>query len=1037
MASCLSDLVKYQRLFQMIFILGIGGSLQVGLQISMITYASVHVKKFINETWQERYGSPLHHETLMLLWSFIVSVFGIGGLLGSMGSGYLTRKYGKKKCLMCNNLLMLSAAFVMGFSKTAKSFEMILIGRLLCGISAAMKQFWGEGTHQAEIDDMMKEKATMKSTKILSVLELMKEASLRWQLYTIIIIIVTLQICGINTIYVYAFEVLHTAGFGEDIIPYMSLSVGLCELLSSILCSIVIEQLGRKRLLCGGYGIMALILAILTVTLTLQDWFFWMPYCSLCLILLYVIFFGIGPAGATISIRVEIFDQSSRPSAFVIGGALNWVGIFVIWMIFPFIVVSCRYVSLGNKGLLTPVPVFIIQRKTLSDGNAEELGGFAGARGWERAEGEMGRSWRGRSQWVQYQKLFPMIFVLGIGGTFSYGFQVSMISYPSMYIKNFINDTWQERYHSVIDEQTLILLWSFIVSTFSIGGFLGTINSRYLSAKYGKSVSTLRQRFNVDCVRASTCFLPLYFYAFDVFRTAGFTEDRIPYISLGAGICEFCASIMCSFIIDKFGRRMLLLWGYALMVLMLMVLTTTLSLQHQFFWMPYFSIALIFLLIIIFATGPAGASFPLMPELFTQSSRSSALVISMSLHWVGLYVIGMIFPYVVHIRTFINETWIERYGYPLHHETIMLLWSFIVSVYGIGGLLGSLYCGYLTTKYRKKKCQIVTNLIMLVASLFMAFCKMAKSFEMILIGRFLYGMGTGFSLTIHPQYVGEISPKKLRGFSNSTLAVFLTLGKVLGQIFGLRELLGNESLWPLLLASTGLTALIQLIMLPFFPDSPSYLLIQKGNEDAFMKAIKQLWGEGDHQEEIDDILKEKAATKSTKTLRVLELFKERSLRWQLYFSVTIMTSLQLSGVNAIYFYSFEVFRTARFEDDLIPYISLGVGTCECLSSIVCSSLIERFGRRMLLCGGYVLMIFVLTLLTMTLSLQESLGPFCYLIFLGILVFSSIFTYLFLPETKGKSIMEIKGEFNKLNFGKKPAVNTENNLSKEHTFCTKL
>ncbi|CAM5161341.1 unnamed protein product [Eretmochelys imbricata] len=470
----------------------------------------------------------------------------------------------------------------------------------------------------------------------------------------------------------------------------------------------------------------------------------------------------------------------------------------------------------------------------------------------------------------------------------------------------------------------------------------------------------------------------------------------------------------------------------------------------------------------------------------------------------GFHISAISYP-SLHIRTFINETWIERYGYPLHPETIMLLWSFIVSVYGIGGLLGSLYCGYLTTKYRKKKCQIVTNLIMLVASLFMAFCKMAKSFEMILIGRFLYGMGTGFSLTIHPQYVGEISPKKLRGFSNSTLAVFLTLGKVLGQIFGLRELLGNESLWPLLLASTGLTALIQLIMLPFFPESPSYLLIQEGNEDAFMKAIKQLWGEGDHQAEIDDILKEKAATKSTKTLRVLELFKERSLRWQLYFLVTIMTSLQLSGVNAIYFYSFEVFRTARFEDYLIPYISLGIGTCECLSSIVCSSLIERFGRRMLLCGGYVLMIFVLILLTMTLSLQhqffwmhyfsvvliflfvicygigpagatvaiiteifsqsfrpsafliygsiswvwlfvlgmifpyivESLGSFCYLIFLGILVFSSVFTYLFLPETKGKSIMEIKGEFNKLNFGKKQAVNTENNLSKEHTFCTRL
>jgi len=36
-----------------------------------------------------------------------------------------------------------------------------------------------------------------------------------------------------------------------------------------------------------------------------------------------------------------------------------------------------------------------------------------------------------------------------------------------------------------------------------------------------------------------------------------------------------------------------------------------------------------------------------------------------------------------------------------------------------------------------------TNLIMLAAALFMAFSKTAKSFEMILVGRFLYGIGAG------------------------------------------------------------------------------------------------------------------------------------------------------------------------------------------------------------------------------------------------------------------------------------------------------
>ncbi|XP_074868689.1 solute carrier family 2, facilitated glucose transporter member 11-like isoform X2 [Carettochelys insculpta] len=324
----------------------------------------------------------------------------------------------------------------------------------------------------------------------------------------------------------------------------------------------------------------------------------------------------------------------------------------------------------------------------------------------------------------------------------------------------------------------------------------------------------------------------------------------------------------------------------------------------------------------------------------------------------------------LHIRTFINETWIQRYNYPLHHETIMLLWSFIVSVYGIGGVLGNIYGAYLTSKYRKKKCQILMNLIVLVAALFMGFSKMAKSFEMILIGRFLSGIAAGSSLNIHAQYTAEISPKKLRGFSNSTVSIFLTLGKVSGQIMGLSELFGNESLWPLLLAFMGFTALIQTIMLPFFPDSPSYLLIQKNNEDACMKAIKQLWGEGDHQAEVDDILMEKAAMKSTKTLHVLEIFKERSLRWQLYILIITISALQLNGINAVYFYSFEVFRTAKFEEDLIPYISLGLGMCETLSSILCSSLIEPFGRRLLLWGGYMLMIFVLTLLTMTLSLQH-------------------------------------------------------------------
>lgn len=44
----------------------------------------------------------------------------------------------------------------------------------------------------------------------------------------------------------------------------------------------------------------------------------------------------------------------------------------------------------------------------------------------------------------------------------------------------------------------------------------------------------------------------------------------------------------------------------------------------------------------------------------------------------------------------------------------------------------------------------------------------------------------GLCVPLHHQYVGEISPKKLRGFANSTSSFFWCLGKAIGQISGQR-----------------------------------------------------------------------------------------------------------------------------------------------------------------------------------------------------------------------------------------------------------
>lgn len=56
------------------------------------------------------------------------------------------------------------------------------------------------------------------------------------------------------------------------------------------------------------------------------------------------------------------------------------------------------------------------------------------------------------------------------------------------------------------------------------------------------------------------------------------------------------------------------------------------------------------------------------------------------------------------------------------------------------------------------------------------------------------------------------------------------------QIFGIESIMGNASLWPLLLSFTLLPAVLQCILLPLCPESPRYLLINCNEESEARKS---------------------------------------------------------------------------------------------------------------------------------------------------------------------------------------------------------
>ncbi|XP_068098746.1 solute carrier family 2, facilitated glucose transporter member 11 isoform X2 [Hyperolius riggenbachi] len=433
-----------------------------------------------------------------------------------------------------------------------------------------------------------------------------------------------------------------------------------------------------------------------------------------------------------------------------------------------------------------------------------------------------------------------------------------------------------------------------------------------------------------------------------------------------------------------------------------------------------------------------------------------------------------------HIQKFVNETWLERNGTQLESWIITLIWSIIVSVYPLGGFLGALLAGPMAIKLGRKKSLLFNNLFIILSAVLCGFSRLAKSFEIIILGRILAGVNSGVSMNVQPMYLGESAPKELRGTVALSSAVFTASGLVLGQVVGLREILGSEEAWPLLLASNVIPGIVQILVLPWLPESPRYLLIDMKDRNSCVSALQRLRGSCDFSSEMEEMMAEQAAIEGQTPKSLISLVQETSLRRQLLTIVVLSSAMQLCGNDSMYFYASYIFQEAGIAQEKIQYVVIGTGSCELITSVACTLVIDRVGRRALVMGGYSLMSVWAIVFMVSLSQQGSitwmpylsmvcifayilsfgigpagvtgimpaeifdqmarpaaymvcgsliwimlfivglafpfivqgLGHFCYIPFMVVCISTALYVGFFLPETKGKTLLEITEEFTK-------------------------
>ncbi|XP_076012663.1 solute carrier family 2, facilitated glucose transporter member 9 isoform X2 [Genypterus blacodes] len=323
-----------------------------------------------------------------------------------------------------------------------------------------------------------------------------------------------------------------------------------------------------------------------------------------------------------------------------------------------------------------------------------------------------------------------------------------------------------------------------------------------------------------------------------------------------------------------------------------------------------------------------------------------------------------------YIKGFYNETWMERFGEPVAEETLTLLWSITVSIFAIGGLLGALLASISMKALGRKGTLLMNNSLAIIAALLMTLGERARSFEMLIVGRFIIGVDSGIALSALPMYLGEISPRHIRGFIGQFNSILICLGVFTGQVLGLPELLGQESRWTFLFTFLACPALLQLCVLPFLPESPRYLLMERRDEDGAERAFQRFLGKKDVSQELEEVHAEARAQNNLHTVSVLQLMRNPAVRWQLITIIITMACYQLCGLNAIWYYTNGILQEAGFAVDILPYMTLSTGAVETLAAIVSGLVIERIGRKRLLIFGFISMAVCFSLLTVFLNFQD-------------------------------------------------------------------
>lgn len=264
----------------------------------------------------------------------------------------------------------------------------------------------------------------------------------------------------------------------------------------------------------------------------------------------------------------------------------------------------------------------------------------------------------------------------------------------------------------------------------------------------------------------------------------------------------------------------------------------------------------------------------------------------------------------------------------------------------IGEIAGALGAGVLANAIGRKRSMV------LVAAGYAAFAALAAvsvSVPMLFVARLLLGVTIGVCVVVVPVYLAESATPAARG----SLLVAYQLATVVGIMTGYLAayLLAGSHSWRWMLGLAAIPAVLVTLLVARMPDTARWYLLT-GRAAEAREVLSRTEAEADVERELTEIA---AALSEERRGALAEMLRRPYLRATV-FVIGFGFFIQITGINAIVYYSPRLFHAMGFAGNFALFLSALVQIPALAAVAVSRLLVDRVGRRPILLSGIAVML---------------------------------------------------------------------------------